>query len=49
MNFTKEDLQVIETALETAQDNTGDDEWYGELADMLEKVRKNLRQLEKTS
>ncbi len=42
MEFTKEQLQVIESALEDTRDNTGDDEWYNELSLVLEKVRKNL-------
>ena len=42
MEFTKEQLQVIESTLEDTRDNTGDDEWYNEISLVLEKVRKNL-------
>lgn len=53
MQFTKDQLQVIESALEDKRENlfsswlvaTGDDKWRDELAGVLEAVRENLRQL----
>ena len=42
MEFTKDQLQVIESALEDARDNTGDPEWADEITSVLLEVRLNL-------
>ena len=42
MEFTKDQLQVIESALEVARDNTGDTEWADEINSVLYEVRHNL-------
>ena len=44
MEFSKEQLQVIESALEDTRDNTGDVERYNELSLVLEKVRLTLKE-----
>jgi len=44
MEFTKEQLQIIEQALEDTRDNTGDDDWYIELSQVLEVVRNKLKE-----
>lgn len=42
MELTRDELQSIEQALEIARDNTGDEEWSNELAEVLNKVRSML-------
>ena len=43
MEFTKDQLQVIESALEDARDNTGGPEWADEMTSVLLEVRLNLQ------
>ena len=38
MEFTKDQLLIIEEALRTARDNAGDEEWYNELSEVLTDV-----------
>tara|TARA_B100000073_G_scaffold284131_1_gene245336 strand:- start:38 stop:178 length:141 start_codon:yes stop_codon:yes gene_type:complete len=42
MEFTEDKLMVIEEALKMARDNTGDEEWYTELSEVLTEVRNEL-------
>ena len=42
MEFTKDQLLIIEEALRTARDNACDDEWYAELSEVLAEVRNEL-------
>ena len=42
MEFTKDQLRIIETALEELRDNTGDDDWYVEISSVLTDVRNEL-------
>ena len=42
MEFTKDQLMVIEEALKMARDNTGDEEWYNELSEVLVEVRSKM-------
>ena len=42
MEFTKNQLMVIEEALKMAKDNTGDEEWYNELSEVLVEVRSKM-------
>ena len=43
MEFTKDQLRIIETALEELRDNTGDDDWYVEISSVLTDVRDELK------
>tara|TARA_Y100000296_G_C4984552_1_gene162333 strand:+ start:338 stop:475 length:138 start_codon:yes stop_codon:yes gene_type:complete len=42
MEFSEEHLLVIESALMSARDNTGDEEWYTELSEVLTEVRREI-------
>jgi len=42
MKFSEEQLLVIESALMAARDNTGDEEWYEELSEVLNEVRREI-------
>ena len=42
MEFTEDQLMVIEEALKMARDNTGDVEWADEINSVLLEVRLNL-------
>ena len=42
MEFTEDQLMVIEEALKMARDNTGDVEWADEITSVLLEVRLNL-------
>ena len=42
MEFTEDKLLIIEEALRTARDNTGDEEWYEELSEVLNEVRREI-------
>ena len=42
MEFTKDQLMVIEEALLTARDNTGDEKWADEIWSVLSEVRSKL-------
>ena len=42
MEFTKDQLLVIEEALLTARDNTGDEKWADEIWSVLSEVRSKL-------
>ena len=42
MEFTEDQLMVIEEALKMARDNTGDEEWADEITSVLLEVRLNL-------
>ena len=42
MEFTKDQLLIIEEALRTARDNSCDEEWYNELSEVLTDVRNEL-------
>ena len=44
MEFTKEQLHIIESALEDTRDNTGDEEWAEEIQSVLMEVRDQLKQ-----
>tara|TARA_B100002019_G_C20823023_1_gene381542 strand:- start:326 stop:478 length:153 start_codon:yes stop_codon:yes gene_type:complete len=44
MEFTKEQLQIIESALEDTRDNTGDVVWAEEIQSVLMEVRDQLKQ-----
>ena len=44
MEFTKDQLLVIEEALLTARDNTGDEEWADEIWSVLNEVRSKLNE-----
>ena len=44
MEFTKEQLQIIESALEDTRDNTGDEEWAEEIQSVLGVIRNILKQ-----
>ena len=44
MEFTKDQLMIIEEALKTARDNAGDEEWYTELSEVLVEVRNGLKE-----
>ena len=41
---TKEQLQIIESALEDTRDNTGDEEWANDIQSVLEVIRNILKQ-----
>ena len=42
MKFSEEQLLVIESALMTARDNAGDEDWHDELSEVLVEVRREL-------
>ena len=42
MEFTEDKLLIIEEALKMARDNTGDEEWYEELSEVLSEVRREI-------
>ena len=42
MEFTEDELLIIEEALKMARDNTGDEEWADEIWSVLNKVRSKL-------
>ena len=42
MEFTKDQLLLIEEALRTARDNAFDEEYYNELSEVLTQVRNEL-------
>lgn len=44
MEFTRDQLLIIEEALLTARDNTGDEEWANEIWSVLTEVRNELNQ-----
>ena len=44
MEFTKDQLLIIEEALRTARDNACDEEYYTELSEVLTNVRNELNQ-----
>ena len=44
MEFTKEQLQIIEQALEDTRDNTGDEEWAADIQSVLGVIRNILKQ-----
>ena len=46
MEFTEDKLLIIEEALKMARDNTGDEEWYNELSEVLVEVRTKLSEEE---
>jgi len=45
MEFSEEQLLVIESALMSARDNTGDEDWYDELSEVLAEVRNELKEV----
>ena len=45
MEFSEEQLLVIESALMAARDNTGDENWYDELSEVLVEVRNELKEV----
>ena len=46
MEFTKDQLLIIEEALRTARDNACDEEYYTELSEVLSEVRSKLSERE---
>ena len=44
MEFTKDQLLLIEEALRTARDNACDEEYYNELSEVLTDVRNELNE-----
>ena len=44
MEFTKDQLLIIEEALRTARDNACDEEYYNELSEVLTDVRNELNE-----
>ena len=45
MEFTKDQLLIIEEALRTARDNAFDDDYYVEISSVLTEVRNELNEL----
>ena len=45
MEFSEEQLLVIESALMVARDNAGDEDWHDELSEVLAEVRNELKEV----
>ena len=44
MEFTEDQLLIIEESLKMARDNTGDEEWADEIWSVLNEVRSKLNE-----